>query len=321
MGKIEIGQQNLTITPNKNSINPEFKIKIPCKYSNIIICDIYGEIWYDHKSKLANLNFDGYHEHDNTFNDGDVYRSETFGGEPSVSSGRNPDIFLIAQLSKSAIDYIETERTKVQDSDVNLNLKITIKYLDKLLVPVDISEGNQIFLGAKKYQFPIQHTIPQSRWVKEFCPAFGIGEFFLFEYPLLKSEELNDFQDSSEIKKILDRSIIIAGEMKKYIKKGEWATAIQHARRISEILKIDDSKTDIKAILVNSGYTEEAYDKLIKSIQNLFRYTSEFHHETTEGNKQLKPDIPVNKEDAYLVYTMTINLIHLISTKLKRLSS
>jgi len=72
--------------------------------------------------------------------------------------------------------------------------------------------------------------------------------------------------------------------------------------------------------LLRDGYSEQAFEDLNKSIKELFNFSSKFHHKEDRG-KRIMPEIKASKEDAYLIYSLSMNLVNLISKKFQRLQS
>ncbi len=54
-------------------------------------------------------------------------------------------------------------------------------------------------------------------------------------------------------------------------------------------------------------------------INLLFKFSSKFHHKE-DLQKKIMPEIKASKEDAELIYSLSINILNLISKKLQRLS-
>jgi len=87
-------------------------------------------------------------------------------------------------------------------------------------------------------------------------------------------------------------------------------------KKIWELVKNSD---EIKEILIESGYTEEASDELNKAFRGFFNLSSKFIHRLNRNKTDIIPNIPVSKEDAYLIYTLSLNIVNLLTNKLKRL--
>jgi hypothetical protein len=50
-------------------------------------------------------------------------------------------------------------------------------------------------------------------------------------------------------------------------------------------------------------------------------FASKFHHKLDKSKKKITPEIKASKEDAYLIYTLSMNIVNLISKKMQRLST
>jgi len=79
------------------------------------------------------------------------------------------------------------------------------------------------------------------------------------------------------------------------------------------------NQDEIKDLLIRDGYTEPAFADLNESLKKLFDYSSKFHHREDKG-KKIMPEIKASKEDAYLIYSASMNIVNLISKKMQRLN-
>ncbi len=77
---------------------------------------------------------------------------------------------------------------------------------------------------------------------------------------------------------------------------------------------------EIEELLTSDGYTPQAFADLNDSIKKLFDFSSKFHHREDKG-KKLSPEIKASKEDAYLIYAISMTFVNLISKKMQRLQS
>ncbi len=99
--------------------------------------------------------------------------------------------------------------------------------------------------------------------------------------------------------------------------KGDWNGVIEDSRAVWELLR---NKDEIKDLLMRDGYSEQAFIDLNESLRQLFNFSSKFHHKEDKG-KKIMPEIKASKEDAYLIYAISMTIVNLISKKMQRLQS
>ena len=76
----------------------------------------------------------------------------------------------------------------------------------------------------------------------------------------------------------------------------------------------------IKSLLIEKqGYSEEAASALTAGIGSLFDYGSKFVKKTKRG--ELLPKINAEKEDAYLIYSLSVSLVNLLTQKIRKSES
>jgi len=337
----------IEVKPVQESINPElvFEIGIFTQRGYEIPIEITGCLFSDENKKLANIH-------------GFFYDSNKVFGL-SAQEQRNEGeerliIKLIAPLNHKVLDYIETLRTTNPKGDVILNLDISIKTLTSktklsyLSLMEDVKLPYQLpepYSGAKPVLYQYQGrggfsssysnmwilsgdngstfiemrnnnsknkvTIHSSDWIHDYCPVFQIGRFSVFEYLMPDYTE-----GSGSVEERLNESINAIGKMEENLIKGEWNQVIEDSRAVWELLR---NQKEIKDLLERDGYTDQASTALNESIKQLFNYSSKFHHREDQG-KKIMPEIKASKEDAYLMYSMSMNIVNLISKKMQRLS-
>lgn len=328
----------IEVKPVIDSINPELMFEIYCfierKYE--IPLEITGYILSEDNKKIANIHQVEY------LRDLQLELSARGGRDTGES---NFILKLIAPLTHKALDYIETLRTVNSKSDIVLNVEIFVKILKSrtLLSYLHLGKSNPqdfqpVYYKYQSEEYHIQQNnmwilsgdssstfietinknfsnkivIPSSDWIHDYCPVFQIGKFAVFEYLLPEYTE-----GTGSIEERLNESINAIKKMEEDLVKGEWNGVIENSRPVCELLKHQD---EIKDLLITDGYTEQAFIELNKSLQNLFNYSSKFIHKLDKG-KRLMPDIKASKEDAYLIYSLSMSLVNLISKKYQRLNN
>lgn len=335
----------INVMPIQDSINPEllFEIEFFMKRESEIPIEISGSVYSDEKKKIANV-----HEVIHGLND--MKLSAEFRRDYNEEKIA---LKLIAGLNHQVLDYIETLRTKNKKGDVILNLDIFVKTLlsNTVIPPItkDIGvgggiisqiaeQGNSIiayrnrgdfypasndmwilsgkgsptFIEVKNNIFKDKVVIRSSDWIHDYCPLFQIGKFSVFEYLLPDYTE-----GSGSIEERLNESINAIKKMEENLIRGDWNGVIEDSRTVWELLRNQD---EVKDLVTRDGYSEQAFIDLNEGLKQLFNFSSKFHHKEDKG-KKIMPEIKASKEDAYLIYAISMNIVNLISKKMQRLQS
>ena len=336
--------EKIAVSPVRDSINPEllFEIEFHINRKFEVPLQILGTLYSKDNKKIANFHQD---LSDTNTTLELAARNSSNEGEQKLS------IKLFAPLSEKALNFIQDIRNKTPTGDIDLTLnlyiqimhsKTTISYMhiqDSNKFPSQFKtifegrnlityrfqrdyiapasnmwilsgDGRPTFLEFKNYYIKKIVKIFSSQWINDYCPVFQIGKFIVYELPIL--EELED----SQLNERLVNSIDKIKEMKTNLMRGEWEDVIADSREIWELIKNTDEITDI---LIESGYTEEASKDLNDVFRGFFNLSSKFIHRLNRSKTDIIPKIPVSKEDAYLIYTLSLNIINLLANKLKRL--
>lgn len=245
---------------------------------------------------------------------------------------------FILTLNKELLDYIDNIRQKNSEKDVILNVKINLIFLKfdlllhrdavgsvKDILPVNNSNLMMLICNSgscfeqSSIVENLELTIKSSDWVQKFAPVLGLGNFLVMELPILNQEEvkipLDDFNDLS--KKINDASGKL-NNIKSLLIKGEWNRVVEDSRKIWESLQ-KSGDTIIPQLISNTTGIDKDKSKQIKeAIDKIYGYASDLHH-SVGSNHEIKPVFTGDKSDAYMMYTLLVSFINLISYKLKNL--
>jgi hypothetical protein len=306
--------------PVENSINPEmmFEIEITIQKGYEVPLEIAGCILSEDNMKIANI-YETINEPNRSL--------ELSAGDQKYKEREKLTIKVIAPLNNKALDHIETLRElreKNPKGDVILSMDFFVKTLysrtnlshissqqaDMGILSGDVRGGKATFIEIQNRYFKEKVTIPSSDWINDYCPVFKIGKFIVFEC------WLPDVVGSGDIAKKLEKSIDAIKKMEEDLIKGEWNQVIEDSRAVGELLKNQD---EIKDLLIRDGYTEPAFADLNESLKKLFDYSSKFHHKL-DKEKKIMPEIKASKEDAYLIYSVSMSIVNLISKKMQRLN-
>lgn len=325
--------------PVKDSFTPEIQFDI----SFLIVRDreipiqLSGRLLSDEKKKIANLY--------ELVSSGAQYNLE------AESSQRKDEMnlkkILIAPLNRKILDYLESRRIKNEKNDVIFTLEMCIRILKSTSLlssvialetepfelppkgkPViyDYSDttlrryndlwlisGNNSpkFLEIHEQIFTKEVRISASDWIHDYCPVFDFGRFIVFELPILEK-----VSESGTFEKKVNLAIESLRDMEQNMNQGEWNTVMNYSREISELFRYEEG---IKDIFIRNQYGEKAYKNFNESVKQLFNFASKFHHKLDHKDKTILPETKASKEDAYLIYTLSVAIVNNILTKIKRL--
>jgi len=272
--------------------------------------------------------------------------------DKDIQRQRDCSISVIAFLSNEALNHIDNVRDKNRKKDVVFKLRLrvrtlisqaripplhlvgpkehtlapfrekdesilTYKYEHDYHPPVEnlwvISGGGTpgpIFLEVRDVYQEIPKTIASSDWVNDFAPQLGIGRFITIELPLPSPVAIN-----KEFAERLNKATETLQKMEEEVKKGEWNEVIQNSRPVAELLR---DEVMVSSVLAKHGFTEEATGSLLGTIRNLFDYSSKFIHKVEKDGTIIPAEIKAEKEDAYLIYSVSIGLLNLLTQKVKK---
>ncbi len=223
-------------------------------------------------------------------------------------------LMLIAELDEKKIDFIENERQKNVSKSVVMSIRLRI---GGIRIPTNEN------MSKFRYKIKVEELsesieISQNDWLQRFSPYLGIGEFYLVE--LIKPEPKSSNNIWSDLYETLVKNL---NQMEEELKKGDWQRTMEISRRFFENIKIGDKKKghekykeELKKRMQELQFDEEGINNLFDGIWQFFEFTSKFIHEKgKEGNA--KPIPNAKKEDAYFVYSLSVNLTNLIYEKIK----
>lgn len=345
--------QRIATKPALSSIRPELEIEVELEFQqNLEIpTTVTGAIFSDENIKISIV--------DSTFEKDKRFKlSAIDSGNPDTQGYQivKTRVSLNALLDSKALEHIDTLRTKDEKGDVKLTLDLSVQALRsnatlsymvlgesaaglEQLKPVYyqyqrgfssamnnmwILSGNSgaSFVEVGTQNFKRNIIIPSSDWIHDYCPVFQIGRFTVFEY------STPDFvKGTGSIQEKLAESIKAVKKMQEDVVEGDWNEVIEDSRAVWELLRRED---EIRDILKRDGFTNDAIADLVGGedstggkhegcLNSLFNFASKFHHILDKGQR-IQPAIRASKEDAYLVYGASVNVVNMISRKLFRQS-
>ncbi|WP_340067232.1 hypothetical protein [Ascidiimonas aurantiaca] len=306
--------KTIQIEVDTQSINPMLKIWVNLEfdYSNEIPVSISGKLCHQNGQILSvlseyQLNTDSRY--------GLTLRTE----QQKEERGKNTEIHsvqLSALLTPKAIESIEKQREKAQNKSAEFYMEFVLKTMN---IPVDfnnLQNNHLVRLNIEKKSE--RYSIEQSDWVANFSPKLGIGNFLLLELNIAKNQTSESW---TELIDLLKTNIL---EMERCIMLGEWKKTIEYSRQFFDGLNIKSSgrtnptfENKLREVLLNEQHNEEGINDLLKGIKSLFDFTSKYVHPKDRAGI-LKPYPNSGKEDAYLVYTLSIGLFNLVTSKLQK---
>jgi len=267
----------------------------------------------------------------------------------------NYDVNALVPLSRESIEFLEQLRNKDKKRDVKLKVtieittlwsKATISHLIadsnlklRLVSPnlagsnlaedsvviykysrdynpnqsdmhILSGSGDRNFLELIRSRTVHNVTIAASDWVQDYAPALGIGKSFSIELPM--PEELDLPKDVKERFKV---AIDDLNKMLGDYRHGDWSDLVENSRGVYELLK---DKQLVHDLLESDGYPADAITDISNCLAALWNFTSKFHHHLDRDKEKLKPEIKASKEEAELIYALSLTLVNLLARKAKR---
>ena len=343
--------QKITAKPGLSSIAPELEFEAELEFQQQleIPLDVTGAIFSEDGMKISIVH--SAFEKDKRFKLSAIdIGNPNNQGYPMTRT----TVSLNATLDGKVLDHIDTLRTRSEKGDVVLTFDLSVKAIFSkaalsYLFPNESGiaadqpkpvyyqyqcgfssrmnnmwilsgDSGASFLEVGTQTFKAKIVIPSSDWIHDYCPVFQIGKFSVFEYLI------PDFvKGAGSIQEKLAESINAVKKMQGDIVEGDWNEVIEDSRVVWELLR---SGNEIRDLLKRDGFTEDAIADLIGGqdgagnrhegcLNNLFNFASKFHHRL-DKEQRLQPDIKASKEDAYLVYGLAVNVVSMISKKMRR---
>lgn len=305
--------KNISIATDSQTLTPSFIISLALEYypGNEIPVSVTGRLFSSENKVISHL-FDNYFA-----NDSKVF--EIIQSVP-LKSTHKPHLWyfhLSAPLTFDAIEHIENLRELNEDKAVTFNFDLVVKYFCKSVPAIPNLSPAKPPLRFQIVRIKASIIIFQSDWVKRFSSYLGIGKFILLELKI--PDEISVDGIWLQLYERLTRNL---KEMEKALKNGDWQNVMSISRKFYENIKFGDKKPShvkfreqFDLIMKNQGHTDEGIQNLYDAIKNLFSFTSKYvHDKDTAGN--LNPIVICTKEDAYLVYSLSVGLLSLIGKKI-----
>jgi hypothetical protein len=306
--------QNTRIEVDENSIDPMLKIKVDLEFTpdSEVPVSISGKLCHKN-GKILSILSEYQLNSDKFFG----LKLRTLEEKESKNDTKKTDtIQLSALLSAKAIQSIEEQREKTKNKSAEFYIEFVVKKLTQIASLENLQGNDLIRLDIERKHSRV--AIEQSDWVANYSPKLGIGNFLLLELSIAEND-VSDFW--KELVELLKSNIL---EMERSIRLGEWKKTIEYSRQFFDGLNIKNKRNanapfedKLKEVLIAEQHNEEGINDLLKAIRSLFDFTSKYVHPKDRlGN--VKPYPNSGKEDAYLVYTLSIGLFNLITTKIQK---
>jgi len=302
---------------NNNSIIPEleFDVNIKTWSKNFILQFINGILKTIDNKKIAEIQLIS--EKQRNSNQTNNYLQLTNYKEDKSNNQENNYFYFSALLTQKSIDYIEELRQKDPKKDVHFRMELSFY---QTTVKQDNYEKPTSGLNCELKTMSNTFIIPASNWIAEFTEYLGIGKYLLLELNMPKNENIQ----IDEWKTPIERAYESLLRTENYIKQGEWYEAIKNSREVFEHFKFNYKNQEenkvreqLRNLFKDVNLTDEGFSELFTSIRNIYSYISSFIHEKNDKGEYIPKPI-ANKEDAYFIYTMSLNLTNLIAKKLSK---
>ena len=315
-------RDSLRISPSTNYLNPTLILNGSCNVHNpnfIMVLRFSGKI------EIENIVIARLKSVVNDYNNNEEKRMSLVKDSNKV---RSLSFNLEAELSEKALLLIENNREK-NKGNVNFNITLEAIYLESelsLLNPgkinkrqiqevnfnlLELSKGNSFFT-KKAESCKLSERIPSSDWVDRYLSELTKEEFIIYSIP----KEFNNISVKSTFKKRIEEAINSISDMEKARNTGDWNGVIKESRPVIELMK---NKREIEKLLLDSKINQQATTDFLNLIQSFFNYASKFVHKVGRGkNAQIMNNIIAQREDAEFVYSLALNIINVIASKVHR---
>lgn len=326
--------QEHSLRPVKDSIMPalEFSV-VGQKVNNQILIDATGNAFTENNKYISALD-----RVNNIWPDKFQLRIPRLNDNHDYNTQSEFTVKFILTLNKELLDYIDNIRQKNSKKDVILNIKINLIFLKfdlflyrnadknvKDILPVNNSNLMMLICNSdscfeqNSIEENLQLPIKSSDWVQEFAPVLGLGNFLVMEIPILNQEEVKISSDGFNdlCKKINDASGKL-NNIKSLLIKGEWNRVVEDSRQIWEFLQKSGDTIIPQLISETTGISNDKSKQIKEAIDKIYGYACELHH-SIDNKHDIKPVYTGDKSDAYMMYTLLVSFVNLISYKLKNL--
>jgi hypothetical protein len=226
------------------------------------------------------------------------------------------------QLSKQAVDHIESLREKDLKKAVRFQFSFVLKYLYTATEDYN-SNDSKITVSSTRMQITRQYinefVISQNDWLSDYAQRLGIGNFLLIEFNVPQRQVVPD-----NWVKLYDKLYTQIHQMEHAIRKGEWEDVMEEGRRFYENIKIGDEKKqhivfeeELKILFEKDQHSPQGFQDFMDGIWKFFEYISNFiHDKDKQGSLLVRPN--PTKEEAYFAYILAIGLLNILGKKLAR---
>ena len=264
---------------------------------------------------------------------------------------------MIVELGERALSHLEETRLKNEKKDVVLKgilrwsqLSFTIKVgkygyfplsgirpqrfaivrsekfdessTDPSILNVDQKKIAHVGSSNLSFNFRISH----SDWTTDFYDAFGIGRAILIDAPGISQGNF----DKEKIKKdheydVLAERLDSIGPyfqgMLDSMKTCDWSEVVAKSRFIYESLIKNGGKQALRKVLLEDMAIDETnLTQLITGLENMYQFSSGLHHSLDKNSGSPKEIYVGRREDAELMYYLSVSLVKALMSKLNRLS-
>jgi hypothetical protein len=303
--------EEINVTPMGLSFEPEFHItieysyrqdcKLPLRFNGYLFLDRY---------RIAFL-------HEYEFNHG---REDHFTARSSNQNIENKDKrIFIAPITRQVLSKLEDKRSKDPKGDLKFDLHLNITFFEPQFDKSICNDGegdltvatiiNDAIFKLRSYDFAQEIKISSGDWLHDFSPVFQRGRFQVFELQVP-----NGLTDTTDLSNRLNAAIVSLREMETSKSDGDWNGVIKETRPVWELVK---NKEEITDLLKNDEMHQVTIESFKRLIDSLFDFSSKFIHKESK-NKEIMTLNKASKEDAELVYALSVSLVNLITKKISK---
>ncbi|TGM03788.1 hypothetical protein EHQ76_09085 [Leptospira barantonii] len=271
----------IRLNPKQNSIIPAFECEFEMDYYLKENLPIYFDGIFSSLGKVVGNVVNGIFHHEITL-------------KPEKERHFHEPIYFKCdiELSKEAVLFLHESRNSRTNSDIQLSVNINFRNLK-------ISNGSYLISINSQH---IEYTIPESDWIKVFCPILGVGKF--------SSIEVNHASVFATIESKLEEPLYqLLDSANSSFSKGDYIEVVFNVRKFLERVR---KKSDLIAGYSNKNINSVEYGKELNNLINIsFQIVSKYQHTHSRGNEEL--NLNVTKQDAQMALFISMSIASIFS--------
>ena len=93
---------------------------------------------------------------------------------------------------------------------------------------------------------------------------------------------------------------------------------MEESVKLFELVKKNNTGVIKRLMSESTGLTLDKVQSLTEALDRLYGYAAELHHPVDRENKEVKPPFVGEKEDAQMIYFISLSFVNMLSRKLSK---